>query len=104
MVNNSQKIILHLCADTGSDSKPYRDAGYNVILIGKDMGVENYGKGRIYEPPQGVFGIIANPVCTDPPYGIGFMGKEWDTFKPEVIKSGVDKSDRKSKSFYLACG
>ncbi len=21
---------------------------------------------------------------TDPPYGIGFMGKEWDTFKPEV--------------------
>jgi DNA modification methylase len=21
---------------------------------------------------------------TDPPYGIGFMGREWDTFKPEV--------------------
>jgi DNA modification methylase len=23
-------------------------------------------------------------VVTDPPYGIGFMGKEWDTFKPGV--------------------
>lgn len=23
---------------------------------------------------------------TDPPYGIGFMGKEWDTFKPGVVK------------------
>lgn len=34
-------------------------------------------------------------VCTDPPYGIGFMGKEWDTFKPEVIKKGVERSSRK---------
>jgi DNA modification methylase len=23
-------------------------------------------------------------VVTDPPYGIGFMGREWDTFKPDV--------------------
>jgi hypothetical protein len=59
------KTILHLCADTGSDTKPYRDAGYNVILVGKDMGVENYGKGRAYEPPSEVYGIIANPVCTE---------------------------------------
>jgi hypothetical protein len=53
------KIILHLCADIGSDSKPYKDNGYNVICIGKEIGVENYN------PPQGVYGIIANPVCTD---------------------------------------
>lgn len=24
-------------------------------------------------------------IITDPPYGIGFMGKEWDTFKPENV-------------------
>lgn len=35
-------------------------------------------------------------VCTDPPYGIGFMGKEWDTFKPEVLRRGVEASSRKS--------
>ena len=52
------KIILHLCADIGSDSKPYRDAGYDVRCIGKDIGVENY------TPPNGVYGIIANPPCT----------------------------------------
>ena len=40
-VQNSMKTILHLCADTGSDSKPYQDAGYNVILVGKDIGVEH---------------------------------------------------------------
>jgi hypothetical protein len=56
--DNSDKIILHLCADIGSDSKPYRDAGYNVICVGKDIGVENYA------PPKGVYGIIANPPCT----------------------------------------
>lgn len=53
------KIILQLCADTGSDTKPYRDNGYEVILVGKDIGVENY------HPPQDVYGIIANPVCTE---------------------------------------
>ncbi len=55
----NSKIILHLCADTGSDTKAYSDAGYKVILVGSDIGVENY------TPPSGVYGIIANPVCTE---------------------------------------
>jgi hypothetical protein len=54
-----EKIILHLCADTGSDTKPYKENGYTVILVGKEIGVENY------HPPQNVHGIIANPVCTE---------------------------------------
>jgi hypothetical protein len=55
-----KKIILHLCADTGSDTKPYQDdSAYKVILVGKDIGVENY------HPPKNVHGIIANPVCTE---------------------------------------
>jgi hypothetical protein len=53
------KTILHLCADTGSDTKPYKDAGYEVVLVGKDIGVENY------HPPKDVYGIIANPVCLE---------------------------------------
>ncbi len=35
-------------------------------------------------------------IVTDPPYGIGFMGKEWDTFKPE----NVDKP-KSYKSVYI---
>lgn len=53
------KTILHLCADIGSDTAIYADNGYNVIKIGKKIGVENY------IPPADVYGIIANPVCTD---------------------------------------
>lgn len=53
------KIILHLCADSGSDSYPYKLAGYNVILVGSDIGVENF------TPPENVYGIFANPVCTE---------------------------------------
>lgn len=53
------RIILHLCADIGSDSQPYTDAGYTVIRIGKEEGVENF------RPPKGVYGIIANPPCPD---------------------------------------
>ncbi len=65
----SKKIILHLCADTGSDSKPYKDAGYEVILVGKDIGVENY------HPPKNIHGIIANPVCTEFSIATGFHKK-----------------------------
>lgn len=55
-----KKIILHLCADTGSDTKPYRDdPNYEVILVGKDIGVENF------HVMQQVYGIIANPVCLE---------------------------------------
>lgn len=57
-MSNSHKTILHLCADIGSDTKPYADAGYTVIKVGKDIGVENYN------PPENVYGVIANPVCT----------------------------------------
>lgn len=55
-----KKVILHLCADTGSDSKPYQDdPEYEVRLIGSDIGVENY---HVTEP---IYGIFANPVCTE---------------------------------------
>lgn len=54
----NEKIILHLCADIGSDSKPYKDAGYKVICVGEKQDV------RKYEPPTNVYGIIANPPCT----------------------------------------
>jgi len=55
-----KKIILHLCADLGSDSLFYQlDDNYKVIMIGEDIGVENY------TPPENVHGIIANPVCTE---------------------------------------
>ena len=54
------KTILHLCADVGSDSYPYQlDDDYEVILIGKEIGVENY------TPDRKIHGIIANPVCTE---------------------------------------
>lgn len=55
-----KKIILHLCADTGSDTYPYKNnPEYEVIRIGKDIGVENY------HPDNPVYGIIANPVCLE---------------------------------------
>jgi len=55
-----RKKILHLCADIGSDSWFYQqDNKYEVILVGKDIGVQNY------IPPKNVYGIIANPPCTE---------------------------------------
>lgn len=54
-----RKIILDLCGGTGSWSRPYLEAGYdvrNVTLPEHDV--------REYEPPDGVYGILAAPPCT----------------------------------------
>jgi hypothetical protein len=54
------KIILHLCADLGSDSYPYQlDSDYKVIKIGQEIGVENF------HTTEKIHGVIANPVCTE---------------------------------------
>ena len=58
-MDNKDKIILHLCAsEYGSDTRDYREAGYDVRLITKDVDV------RKYQPPENVYGIFANPPCT----------------------------------------
>ena len=76
------RTILHLCADTGSDSWPYRsDPRYRVITVGSALGVENFS-------PRGeVHGIIANPVCTEfsaARYGNSFGGAEREPGDPEA--------------------
>lgn len=57
----NKKVILHLCADLGSDSRYYQlnTSEYEVIRIGQEIGVENY------DPPKNVYGVIANPPCTE---------------------------------------
>ena len=56
----NKKIILDLCGGTGSWSKPYKEAGYDVRLIT----LPNYDV-RTYEPPKNVYGILAAPPCTE---------------------------------------
>ncbi len=59
-VENSSKIILDLCGGTGSWSKPYADAGYDVRVITlPEIDV------RLYEPPATVYGILAAPPCKE---------------------------------------
>ncbi len=61
--NNSNKIILDLCGGTGSWSKPYKLAGYNVKIITQpknDVFVWDGYWSYIDE----VYGILAAPTCT----------------------------------------
>lgn len=57
---NSEKIILDLCGGTGSWSKPYVEAGYDVrvITLPKDDVLT-------YTPPEHVYGIFAAPPLYD---------------------------------------
>src|ERR1700680_1855757 len=53
------KIILDLCGGTGSWSKPYKDAGYDVRVV--TLPGHNV---LTYVPPANVYGIFAAPPCT----------------------------------------
>lgn len=60
-MKNKDKIILDLCGGTGSWSKPYKDAGYDVRVITlpeRDV--------RDYIPfwRNQVYGVLAAPPCT----------------------------------------
>lgn len=56
---SQEKIILDLCGGTGSWSRPYAEAGYDVRVITlPDHDVATY------KPPNGVYGILAAPPCT----------------------------------------
>lgn len=59
-MENKDKIILDLCGGTGSWSRPYQEAGYDVRLVTlpeHDV--------MTYEPPEGVYGVLAAPPCTE---------------------------------------
>jgi hypothetical protein len=54
----NKPIILDLCGGTGSWSKPYIDAGYDVRIVTlPDNNVIDY------IPPDNIFGILAAPPC-----------------------------------------
>ena len=63
------RIILDLCGGTGSWSKPYKDAGYDVRIVTLPNDV------RLYAPPENVHGILAAPPCTEFSFAKHFHGK-----------------------------
>lgn len=76
-MNNSEKIILDLCGGTGSWSRPYKEAGYDVRLI--TLPEHNV---RTYYPPENVYGILAAPPCTE--FSILNCKAESRERKPEI--------------------
>ena len=70
------KTILSLCDYSGAWSKPYREAGYNVIQIDLQHGQDV----RLLEYPGKVHGILAAPPCTH----LAASGARWWKEKGET--------------------
>lgn len=70
-------LILDLCGGSGSWSKPYRDAGYEVSVIDLPNDV------RLLErPKESVHGILAAPPCTV----FASSGARWPRTKEQMIE------------------
>lgn len=68
---NRDKIILDLCGGTGSWSKPYREAGYDVRLIT----LPKYDVCTYAPPFENVYGILAATPCDEFSIAKHFHGK-----------------------------
>jgi hypothetical protein len=67
----ADRLILDLCAGSGAWSEPYQRAGYRVrrvTLPADDV--------RTFIPPEGVWGILAAPPCTE--FSLAKNGRERD--------------------------
>jgi hypothetical protein len=92
-MDNSKKIILDLCGGTGSWSKPYRDAGYDVKVITiptndvrsfkGDFAFHSEGRTE-YINPEKVYGILAAPPCTM------FSFARTNAKKPRDLQEGME--------------
>jgi len=70
---NENKIILDLCGGTGAWSRPYKKAGYDVRLVTlPDNDV------LTYDPPTGVYGILAAPPCTEFSLAKGSLPRDFE--------------------------
>ena len=79
-------MILDLCGGTGSWSKPYRDAGYKVIIVDPQEWLPNdpgTGDVRLFEhlgKRRRVWGVLCAPPCTD----LSSSGARWWAEKGEA--------------------
>jgi len=79
-------IILDLCGGTGSWSKPYKDAGYEVYIIDTLYGhdVREFEWDSLLLRPHG---ILAAPPCTE----FAVSGARWWAEKPpELLEEAID--------------
>lgn len=80
-----KKVILDLCGGTGSWSKPYAEAGYEVVVATLPQDIR-----FLYCPNYPVYGILAAPPCDN----FAVSGARWWSTKGEgVLKESLSIVD-----------
>ena len=75
-------VILDLCGGTGAWSDPYRNAGYDVVIVDTLYGDDVMN----YTPPENVYGVLAAPPCTE----FARSGARWWKDKdPELLQNAI---------------
>ena len=75
-----ERTILSLCDYTGTWSKPYKDAGYNVIRV--DIQTDGTDVRLMKLPDTPIHGVLAAPPCTV----FALSGNRWKRSDEEMIQ------------------
>lgn len=91
-MENKNKIILDLCGGTGAWSKPYKDAGYSVIVVTEplfDIREVRFEErlfigNDVFVEYENIYGILAAPPCTM------FSIARTTAAKPRDLRQGME--------------
>jgi hypothetical protein len=81
MLPVKERKILDACAGSGNWSKPYRDAGYHVVMVDLPIDIRLFNE-------IGFWGILAAPPCTV----FASSGARWPRTQEEMLE-GISVMD-----------
>lgn len=85
MIQVSRPIILDLCGGSGSWSRPYKEAGYDVRLI-----TLPWYDVLTYRPPPKARGVLCAPPCTE--FAVS-GARWWATKEPWMLRDALATVD-----------
>lgn len=104
MRNHKAELLTLICdkeADAynqGCNLKPSKDERHQVDTelesANKELPLNTIILGDCLEKLKVIPDNSIDLIVTDPPFGIGFMGKAWDTFNSDYIKKNVDRAEQ----------
>ena len=82
----------------GCDSKSSKDEQHKIDSVSEDTDKEfplnTIILGDCLKKLKAIPDNSIDLIVTDPPFGIGFMGKAWDTFDSDYIKKNVERAEQ----------
>jgi len=94
LIRDKQADAYHQGCDSTSSKKKQHQVDTELEDVNKELTINTIILGDCLEKLKEIPDNSIDLIVTDPPFGIGFMGKAWDTFDSDYIKKNVERAEK----------